>query len=175
MRPAVQLNINVVMQVDNLRDFKVALEYLRGSEVLVGIPDTKAERRDEDAEEINNAALGYIHNYGAPEINIPARPFIEPGLEDAAKPINSHLLAAGQQVMNGKKDRAEAELHAVGLVAQNAVRNRINEGPFKPLAPSTLKARRKRGRTGERPLIDTGQLRNAISYVVRKRTGKKLR
>jgi hypothetical protein len=33
----------------------------------------------------------------------------------------------------------------------------------------TLERRRAKGRTGTKPLIDTGQLRNAITYVLRKK------
>jgi hypothetical protein len=34
-----------------------------------------------------------------------------------------------------------------------------------------LRARRARGRTGDVPLVDTGELRNSITYVIRKATG----
>jgi hypothetical protein len=37
------------------------------------------------------------------------------------------------------------------------------------LAERTLAARKARGRTGEKPLIDTGQLRNAVTFVVQAR------
>lgn len=47
-------------------------------EVLIGIPMSTTERPDG---EITNAELGYIHEYGAPEANIPARPFLIPGVE----------------------------------------------------------------------------------------------
>src|SRR5260363_429767 len=39
-------------------------------------------------------------------------------------------------------------LHRAGLAAQNAVRAKMTEGPFKPLAESTLQARARRGRIG---------------------------
>jgi hypothetical protein len=54
-----------------------------------------------------------------------------------------------------------------GLIAESSVRKKINEGPFEPLAPKTLQERKRRGRTGEKPLIDTGQLRNSVTYVIR--------
>jgi hypothetical protein len=40
---------------------------------------------------------------------------------------------------------------------------------FAPLAAATLAARRRKGRTGTKPLIDTGQLRRAITYVLRRK------
>ena len=61
-------------------------------------------------------------------------------------------------------------LHRVGLTAQNSVRRVINAGVAPPLAASTLRSRRTRKvakRTGTVALIDTGQLRNSITYVIR--------
>ena len=74
---------------------------------------------------------------------------------------------------------------AAGLVAQNGIKDIITAGNFEPLALSTVRARAKRGSAGAlaeiqsrdagnapnsentRPLIDTGQLRNSISFVIR--------
>lgn len=50
---------------------------LTGRRVLVGIPESTAERGDT---KINNAMLGYIHEFGSPARNIPARPFLLPGV-----------------------------------------------------------------------------------------------
>ncbi len=59
-----------------------------------------------------------------------------------------------------------------GLMGQDAVRGKITSGPFVPLAPATLRARKAKGRTGEKPLIDTGQLRAAYTYVIRAKGSK---
>jgi hypothetical protein len=49
------------------------------------------------------------------------------------------------------------------LRAQAAVKNKVVTGPFEPNKPATI------ARKGsDRPLIDTAQLLNSITYVVRK-------
>ncbi|MBZ9939141.1 hypothetical protein LB518_22785 [Mesorhizobium sp. BR1-1-16] len=147
---------------------------LTKSRVLVGVPAEDAGRDPEEGEEdgdINNAALAYIHDNGAPEVNIPARPFMRPGIADAESRIAKRFKSGAIKAFKGEKDAVEATFEAVGLMAQVAVRKRIQDGPFVPLAPETLAARLRRGRFGERPLIDTGQLRNSIAYVIRKRGG----
>ena len=63
--------------VDNLRKLTQGIEVLTTMQVMVGVPDDKSGRREG---EINNAELAYIHDKGAPEANIPARPFMEPGI-----------------------------------------------------------------------------------------------
>lgn len=47
-----------------------------------------------------------------------------------------------------------------------AVRNQITEGSFAPLAERIPAARNARGRTSEKPPIDTSQMRNMLTYVI---------
>ena len=88
------------------------------------------------------------------------------------RPFNDHLAWDDAKVLVGRALKGDADagdkaLHSAGLIAQNAVRNKITEGPFVPLAPMTLAKRKARGRTGEKPLIDSGAYRNAQTYVIR--------
>lgn len=154
---------------DNVAKVLSSIQELAGKQVLVGIPASKAEREEGNTEPINNAQLGYIHEYGAPASNIPARPFLIPGVARAQESINNHLQKAAKAAMSGNDEKVDTELNATGLIAQAGARNEINNGDFEALSPVTLAARRKRGRTGDKPLIDTGQLRNAITYVIRKK------
>jgi phage gpG-like protein len=143
-----------------------SLKTLTGLDVLVGIPAENTERR-EKGEPINNAILGYIHENGAPKANIPARPFLIPGVRNAKPKVIPHFKKATEAVLKGDLEGASRSLHAAGLIGQNEVRAVINSGPPPALSERTLAARRARGRTGDVPLIDTGQLRNSITYVLR--------
>ncbi|OYW34855.1 MAG: hypothetical protein B7Z41_00800 [Rhizobiales bacterium 12-66-7] len=149
-----------------------SVKELTKSQVLVGVPDANAPRNadEEEAkkgEPINNATIGYIMEFGAPNANIPARPHLMPGISDAKDSIADQLKKGAQQALAGKAGAADIALNKVGLIASSAVKARITEGPFTPLAETTLRARRARGRTGEKPLLDTGQYRNSQTYVIR--------
>lgn len=146
-----------------------ALKSLPHKNVLVGIPSDKSNRKAEVGEkaDITNAELGYIHEYGAPEKNIPARPFLIPGVEEVKPQVIKYFKEAGKAAVEGNITQIEKYFHMAGLAAQNTVRAKINNGDFEPLSEVTLRLRRSRGRTGTRPLIDTGQLRNSITYVIR--------
>lgn len=144
------------------------VQALTKREVLVGIPAENTERR-EKGEPINNAILGYIHENGAPKANIPPRPFLIPGVKNAEPKTAKRFEAAAKAALSGNPDGVERNLHAAGLIAQNAVRAVINSGVPPELSERTLEARRRRGRTGDVPLIDTGQLRNSITYVIRQK------
>ena len=62
---------------DNLANIQKALHDLSRTTVHVGIPEEKSKRKSPD--KMTNAALGYIHEYGSPANNIPARPWLKTG------------------------------------------------------------------------------------------------
>lgn len=140
------------------------VEALTKNKVMVGVPSTTAGRTDGA---ITNAAIAYVQNFGSPKLNIPPREFLYSGLETVRERIIKMLYTAAQFAIAGDKASTIQALHAVGIVAQNGIRAKITSGPFIPLAPLTLANRRAKGRKGIKPLIDTGQLRRAITYVLR--------
>ncbi len=155
------------MKVDRLKEVLQSISGLVDKQVLVGIPDSAPERQDD--EPIGNAAIGYIQETGSPANNLPARPFLVPGVAAAEPKTLPKLQQAFEAALDGDLSRADKRMAGAGLEAQNSVRARINSGISPELKESTLANRRRRGRTGTVPLIDTGQLRNSITYVIRKR------
>ena len=180
--------------VDRVPELLKGVEELTAHDVLVGIPSAKTARK---GEMITNASLAYIHEYGSPAQNIPARPFLIPGVKAIRKEALAMLRQGALDVMQGKAT-ASVVLNKVGILARNSVVEHITDPdpPFAPLAPSTVRARLRRTQAGRRklrgikadaaqagvsmsmaltqwgegnlqPLIDTGQLRASITYVVR--------
>lgn len=174
----------VKVVVDNTQKVLSGLRELARSRVMVGIPSDKAGRKEG---EITNAALGYIHENGAPEVNVPARPHLLPGVRAVQDSSTiPGLRLALVYALDGRPEAVGRQLHRVGLRASISVKATINAGVPPPLAVSTLRRRAARGRKGAakelanraaglaastqlaKPLIDTAQLRNAYTYVVRK-------
>lgn len=170
--------MGVKVTKDRVAAVLAGVRALTTQQVMVGIPSKTAERTEDNGtaapETVNNAAIGYIHETGDPDRNLPARPFLVPGMRTIQDEAISRMKNGGEAALDSRtpeeaKARVNRILNIVGLMAQNAVRRKITEGPFAPLSPRTLAERRARGRTGTKPLIDTGQLRNAITYVLRKK------
>lgn len=156
--------------------FLKALKDLPKHDVLVGIPEDKTMRDPEidsqhleagTKEPFTNAAIGYIAEFGAPEANIPQRQWLQPSIEKGKVKISKYMKQAGKLLLEGNVKGADKAFHAAGMTAQNIARATVNTGDFQALAEATIKARLRRGRTGTKPLVDTGQFRNSISYVVR--------
>lgn len=137
---------------------------LNKKEVLVGVPQNKTNRK---SNELNNAQIAFINNYGSPANNIPPRPFMEPGIN---KIKGEYFSILKKYALSLPSDNSSLEkgLNAIGLVAQSSIKNiiRTNEG-FPPIKDSTLKQRRYQNFKGEKALIRTGQLLNSITYVIR--------
>lgn len=186
-----EVTMSVEMVSDSAREFEAALKEMQAQAVYAGFPESEKPRENEDGEEspITNAAIAYIQNTGIPEKNIPQREFMVSGIESKREKIADEMEGVGIAALDGKLDGIEQGLHRVGLTAQDAIKAKIFDGPFEPLAESTLKARARRGREGAqgeldrravgqeasgemfegaRPLVDTGQLKNAVTYVVKK-------
>lgn len=135
-------------------------------QVLVGIPEDKNSRT---GEAIGNAYLGAIHEYGSPARNIPARPFLNPGVKDAQKDTIKILKFGAKSALDNFNVAAiEQSLNRVGLNAQAVVKKRITgQVGFEALKPATIKARERTGRKGTKALIRTGELLNSVTYVLR--------
>lgn len=182
----------VSVDFDILDLLRKQLEALTQSEILVGIPEDKDARADDSP--IGNAGIGYAMEFGMPENNVPARPFLIPGVTEAKESILRQLQLAAEAALSGRAEEAQQRLNAAGVVASNSVRQKIDSNIPPPLAPSTVRNRKyARGTasrresedvylgliregvdpstaqnvTGIKTLVNTGKLLASITYVVR--------
>jgi hypothetical protein len=183
---------NVKTLIDNRAKMNDALEMLRQTRLMVGIPAENAGRKDGPA---SNAVIGYVMENGDADKNIPPRPFLNPGVESQRGEITSSLKAAGQAALQGDQNAIKRIYGRLGLLLVTAVRTKIDDQGFTPLAPRTVKQRlEKLGKTAMKQLnadlrsgavtmesiasgvtgyikilLDTGSMRNAITYVIRRK------
>lgn len=183
----------VTVTKDRVKEVSSAIRELSRSRVMIGIPASKTARQ---TGAINNAQLGYIHEFGSPDANIPARPFLIPGVQAAEQGITiPRLKAAGESALSGDAVAMRKQLNAVGLLVSERVKRVITDGIPPPLSPATIAARRhSRGTKSQRAseikyadliskgvspadaqtaagitaLINTAQMLRSITYVIRK-------
>lgn len=160
--------MTVTVTTSLVAQFKATMAALVKKNVYVGIPEANDRREDE---QVTNAQLGYINEFGSPAKKIPPRPFLEPGVKEAAPEIAEMLGKAAITTANSAQD-VDVALNNVGIKAKDTVKNRIrNSTDIEPLSPVTMHiraTRKKNRRTGVmKPLIDTGQMLNSINYVIR--------
>jgi hypothetical protein len=166
-----KMKVDVMTIYNGMSKLRAEIEEFKKKELLVGIPEAGGKR--DDTRE-SNAAIGYIQETGSPVNNIPARPFLRPGVKKVEKRIVAELRKGAINTLSHGISALDNAYARAGIIAQNSVKAIIRAGEgFAPLAPSTLAARKRAGAKGTKPLIRTGQLINSITYVVRsKQKGK---
>lgn len=157
----------VVVTSDFTQEFNDIIKRFKNDAVLVGIPQEEAERTDDQL--INNATLLAINNFGSPLNNIPARPVMSIGIKNSKDEIAEQFKLAVQKSFSQGIDLLGTYYERAGIIASNAIKKAINsQDGIKPPADSTLASRKSAGFAGKKALIVTGQMRNAITYVVKK-------
>lgn len=132
--------------LDKTGILKDVLKHLDDYKVLIGIPEDYDLNIRNDSN-LNNSDIGYIHEYGSPATNLPARPFLEPGVEDAEgeniRILNKQL--KGILDLTGRKDNEIYNMFSdMGDNTVNEVQNRILD----------------------HGMVKTGQLLNSITYII---------
>lgn len=191
-------HVEVTQTKDKLPELLKALKEFTKQEVLVGIASDTAQRQDDSP--INNATIGMIMEMGSPAANIPARPWLVPGILSVRREIVGTYLLATLRVFKNFNPQPISHAHdRVGSIARDAVKKYIKTAAFTPLAASTVaaryrqrKAKRRRksetqylgavaggmapslaeAKFGIQPLINTGTFLNAVTYAVREKSDK---
>lgn len=141
-----------------LKGFLERFKEIGKPKVYIGVPASKNGMHEGG---INMATLLAIHVLGAPSRGIPQRDPLRPPLIANAQRY-SDLLALG--LKNALSDGTDPKLvyEKIGIVATNDVYDYFVTGNFKPLNQKTIDRK-----GSSKPLIDTEELRGAISYEVR--------
>lgn len=177
------------VRINNYAQLQKNIATLLSKEVLVGVPEDNASRTSEGAD-LNNAALAYIHDNGAPEVNLPARPFMYSGINRVQDKLAQQLANTARTVLtSGQASDIDRGLTRVGIIASTSIKKIITEGIPPPLADATLvdRLRRHPGRVAEKqelarrargeapsitdvkPLIDTGELLHSFTFVIKRK------
>lgn len=92
----------------------------------------------------------------------PSRPFLRKSVDENADTIRAMCTQQLKAVSSG--GTAEQSLKQIGVFAVGLVQEKIESGSYEPNAPSTIRKKK-----SDKPLIDTGKMRQSVKYVVRKK------
>ena len=170
------MGIDIIEEARVYNRLVETLKSMNENAVYVGIADDTTEREADDTG-ITNAELLFIHTNGSPVNNIPPRPVIEPAIYDDRERLSDMMKKAAQLFFEGKEDEALKQLARTGMRAQNVCRKWFvsEKNGWPPNSPAVIAAKKKKGSTDPKPLIDTGELRKSITYFVTNKGGEKLK
>lgn len=169
------------------------LQGLQKRQIQVGIPQQTSSRKEEG---INNAELLYIHthgtrrkamrkemqegmdrglkyseafslyiqSHGSPLWHSPPRPVLEPAIKANKEKIAMQFSKIIKAAADGNADAMERAITSTGITAQNACRSWFKDprNGWPRNDPKTVKLK-----GSDKPLVDSGELRDSIVYVVR--------
>ena len=119
--------------------------------VTIGIHEDAGQHESDD---ITNAQVGAINEFGTE--HIPARPWLNPGVASG----NAEYLSIIEKTLADDGTMTQA-LNKVGVVAVGKVQKYMTDLRTPPNAASTIK---KKGSSN--PLIDSGALRQSVTYKI---------
>ena len=134
------------------------IEELKQNQVFVGFQAGQVA----DDRGVDMAQIAMFNELGTS--TAPARPFLRDSVDENEDVIRDQCGKELKKLTTGAT--AETVLKRVGALGVRLVQEKIVSGSFKPNAPSTI---RKKG--SDKPLIDTGRMRQSVKYVVKKRGG----
>lgn len=142
-------------------DYAETLDHLNRKAVFVGLPKEKVGGKIY-GDGMTILRIGAIHEFGYG--HIPQRSFLRTPFATKAAEINKAIGAEFEAVLT-KGRKAEQALGRVGVVATNVSKGAFRSdgyGVWPGIKPATAKRK-----GSSKPLIDTGTLRNSITWVVR--------
>jgi len=144
------------------RELRKKLGKLADAKVRVGVLEGGDDEVESEYGDLTIVELATIHEYGAPEANIPERSFLRKTFtDDRGRAETAEFQAEpAKQVIEGKLG-AKTALKRIGAWGAAKVRERIREGIDPPLRPATIQ--RKGSST---PLVDTGHLQASVSWEI---------
>jgi hypothetical protein len=191
-----------IQESGSIEEIKKRLEEIVKTRILVGIPEDSesAEQRKKEENEayqkhtdefirehnitdekkikklknrkindLTNAQKLFINSRGSPATGMPARPVLEPAIQDKFDKISEKIREGAIKGLEGDMEGFREDYEIAGLMAQTASINWFDnpKNNWAPNAERTIKAK-----GSDSPLIDTGEMRKAITYAVVK--GNKL-
>lgn len=140
--------------------FYAALRQLQELECYAGFQQGKASSED-GVDMVDIAAFNEVGTSRSP-----SRPFMRQSVDNHQKEIVAFCQAKIRELCSGKTT-AEQILKELAVFQKGLIQKTIVDGSFEPNAPSTI---RKKG--SDRPLIDTGRMRQSVMTIV-DRKGRK--
>lgn len=134
------------------------LRSAKGAYVAVGVQGEEANIGQ--GGDLNLAGIATVNEFGTKDGDIPPRPFMRNAWDKNQENIRTVQRKALEQVVAGKRTAADG-LAIIGAWFQAAVQKEITSNTPPPNAPRTIEIK-----GSSRTLIDTGKLRQSITYVV---------
>lgn len=154
-------------EIKRARKKKPTAQQMHALVVTIGIHEEEgAATHEAEGGGSSDATLAEVASFNELGLGVPERPFIRGWADEAESKNKDRLRKIGQAVVTGHVSSPRQGLNRFGVVSVADVQKRISDGgAFQDNADSTIAAK-----GSSTPLINTSQMRSAITYKVDKRS-----
>lgn len=145
-----------------LQQYEKELKEARKKAVYVGLPKGKASDTYENGETV--IQVGAIHEFGMGRN--PERSFLRVPFKKNEGRIKGLINKQFSLIFNGEADTVQS-LNKIGILARNISVESFTDNDWPELSEARKQQKIVNGKRGDRPLINTGALRQSITWVVR--------
>lgn len=148
------------IQVKNanlVKDLEKKIKDVKKREVAIGVMQNSGAYEDG----LSIVEVARVHEFGSITKNIPARSFLRVPFYEKEKQVDN-LIFRGYKMMVEKNETVDKALDLIGLGARDISVGAFRDNNWQELKQSTIKAK-----GSSTPLIDTGNLRQSITWEVR--------
>jgi len=136
---------------------------LRGASVVAGLVAGQGGDKAHEESDLTIAEIGIVHEFGSRKAHIPERSWMR-STEAERRRVWFKLVEEGLgEMLTPKGPTIEQLLTPVGLIMESDLKRKITSLQTPPLAEST-----KRRKGSSNPLIDTGAMRNSVTWEIRR-------
>lgn len=155
------LKVTIREKDRGLAAMRRAAKEMKGSYVKVGVLGGSKNARAA-GDPVSNVDLAIIHEFGSPAAGIPERSFVRSTFESKRAEYLALLRRFAAQVYEGKSLTWRRAFGLVGAKAAADIKNRVTQGAGipPPNAPATVASK-----GSDRPLVDTNQLVNSVTWA----------
>lgn len=152
--------MKIKIKFDDFKKLDKELAFLENHIVVIGV---LGDEESEDGVPVKEYAIHV--EYGAPRINIPARPFFRTATQSrkAHLKILHYSKARIREIIEGKITAKQA-LEDIGTFVMGEIIQSLKGGNWKANSPATIK---KKGKNN--PLLDKGTLLESINFEIRRK------
>lgn len=122
---------------------------------------SKSKKKNDKVTAPELVIIGATHEFGSPQNNIPERSYLRATLQEHKDEVTALFSQTLPELLLKSQDPKKF-LDKVGVWFTGLVQKKIVTGPFKKLKQKTIDAK-----GSSKPLIDTGRMRQSITYRVK--------
>ena len=153
------MGVKVIERDFGWRRIQDEVKKMKNAHVKIGVLSGAGVYEQSKGEEVNLADVATWNEFGT--LKIPSRPFMRNAFDQNITSLRTFISKQQDSIYSGKSS-TQNSLELMGIWFKDKIQDTIEKGNFAPNSEFT-----KAQKGSDKPLIDTGRLKNSIQHEVK--------